>query len=129
MYRVADLIIRIKNAYLAHRKEIRMPYSRMTKAIADVLVKEQFLAKVKEEEVDGKKMLVADLRYARRKPVVSDVLVISKPSLRVYITAGDVKNRHMRDAKIAVLSTNKGVMTGKEAIKQGVGGELLFKIW
>lgn len=106
-----------------------MPYSSIVKAIAKVLVKEGFLANVTEEEVDGKKMLKAEIRYQRRKPVVTDVKVVSKPSLRVYVDAKELTARLRREAMTSVLSTSQGVMTGKQATAKGVGGELLFKIW
>jgi small subunit ribosomal protein S8 len=128
-YLVADFILRIKNASLARRKQVVMPYSNINKAIGKTLVKEGFLAEIKESETDGKKTLVATLRFENRRPVVSDVLIISKPSLRVYVGAKDVREAAGKDAMTSILSTNAGVMTGKDAAKKGVGGELLFRVW
>ena len=128
MYFVADLLIRIKNASLANRKEVHMPYSNLGKAIAKVLVKEGFLTGVK-EEIDGtRKELLLALRFEKRKPVVSGVEIISKPSLRVYMPTKDILRDQGR-AMTSILSTSQGVLTGKDATKKGVGGELLFKIW
>jgi small subunit ribosomal protein S8 len=128
-YLVADFIIRIKNASLARRKQVIMPYSNINKAIAKTLVKAGLLADIKESEVDGKKKLIAGLRYENRRPVVSDVVIVSKPSLRVYVNATKVREQAGKDAMTSVFSTNAGVMTGKEAAKKGVGGELLFRVW
>jgi small subunit ribosomal protein S8 len=128
-YLVADFIIRIKNASLARRKQVVMPYSNVNKAVAKTLVKAGLLAEIKESEVDGKKVLLVGLRYENRRPVVSDVKIISKPSLRVYVNAKDVRENAGRDAMTSILSTNAGVMTGKDAAKKGVGGELLFRVW
>jgi small subunit ribosomal protein S8 len=128
MYHTGDFIIRIKNAYRARRKQVEMPFSKNCKAIAQVLVKEGFLAKVETIEVEGRKTLVAHLRYENRKPVFHDVRMISKPSLRVYIGHNDITKDKDR-ALTAIVSTSSGIMTGKEAVKKGVGGELLFKIW
>jgi small subunit ribosomal protein S8 len=128
-YHIADFIVRIKNASAARRKEVVMPYSNSIRDIAKVLVKEGFLAGTKEEEVDGQKVVRVTLRYVKRKPVVTSVEVISKPSLRTYVQKKVVAGRHLRDAKVAIMTTSKGIMTGKEALKQGVGGELLFKVW
>lgn len=128
MYHTGDFITRIKNAYRARRKQVLMPFSKSSKAIAQVLVKEGFLAKVEVTEEDNRKTLVAHLRYENRRPVFHEVKLISKPSLRVYVNKDDMaadKDRTMT----AVVSTSSGVMTGKEAMKKGVGGELLFKIW
>lgn len=129
MYHVADFILRIKNAYLARRKEVIMPYSNINLAIAKVLVKNGYLSEIKEDEIDGKRNLRATLRYVRRKPVISDVKIISKPSLRVYVDNKGLAKENKKDALTAILSTSSGVMTGKEAREKGVGGELLFKIW
>lgn len=129
MYHVADFIIRIKNAYSARRREVIMPYSNICFAVGKTLVKNQFLSEIKIEEVDGRRQIKAILRYARRKPVVTEVDIVSKPSLRVYVSAKENQMRGMRDAMTAILSTSEGIMTGKEARKKGIGGELLFKVW
>jgi small subunit ribosomal protein S8 len=128
-YQVGDFIIRIKNAYAARRKEVVMPFSNISFAVAKTLVKNSFLSEVKTEEHDGKKQIRAILRYTRRKPVVTEVEIISKPSLRVYISAIENHKRAGRDAMTAILSTSQGIMTGKDAQKKGIGGELLFRVW
>ncbi len=127
-YVIGDFVIQLKNASLAHRKGVVAPYANLSKAVAQVLKKEGFLDGVKEETVDGRRMLSVSLRYQRRKPAITDVHLISKPSLRTYVNASEVASKQGR-AAIAVLSTNVGILTGREAIKKGVGGELLFKIW
>ncbi len=127
-YVIGDFIIQLKNASLAHKKAVVAPYANLSKAVASVLKKEGFVSAVSEEVIDEHKMLVVTLRYARRKPVITDVDVVSKPSLRTYVGASDIARTQGR-ATTAILSTNIGVITGKEAIKKGVGGELLFKIW
>lgn len=129
-YQIADFIIRIKNAALANRKEVHMPYTNVVLAIGKVLVKEGFLSDIKEDtEADSKKRtLVATVRYVRRKPVVHDVTVISKPSLRIYKPTHEV-GRNKDRAVTTIFSTSSGVMTGRDAVKKGVGGELLFAIW
>lgn len=129
MYTVADFIIRIKNASAARRREVLMPYSNMSLSVGKTLVKNGFLSEVKEEEIEGKRMLRATLRYSRRRPVVSEVTIVSKPSLRVYISAHENAVNSIREAMTSVLSTSEGIMTGKEAQKKKIGGELLFKVW
>lgn len=128
MYHVADFVIRVKNASDAHRKEVVMPYSKITKAIAKLLVKEGFLADVRETEVDGKKMIACGVRYVRRKPVVSDVEIVSKPSLRQHLNHKELQAEQRKKSLVLVVSTSQGIMTAKDALKKGVGGELLFKI-
>lgn len=128
-YQISDFIIRIKNASLARRKKVSIPYSRMIKEVANVLVVAGFLESIKEEDVDGKKFLDAVVKFDKRIPVISDVQIISKPSLRIYIRANDIRGIEKNGMTTIVLSTSKGIMLGKEAIKKGIGGEALFKIW
>lgn len=128
-YLVADFIIRLKNAAQARRREATLPYSKLNKAIGQVLVKQGILGSIKEEAVEGKKVLVATINFDKRTAVFTDVAVISKPSLRVYAGATDRVELVGRGLGTTVVSTNQGVMTGKEAVKKGVGGEVLFKIW
>jgi len=123
-----DFVIQLKNAAMARKKDIVTPYANLSKAIGKALIKEGFLETVKEETEDGKKSLSIRLRYQRRKPAITDVLLISKPSLRKYVSTTEIA-RIQGKATVAILSTNSGVLSGKEAIKKGVGGELLFKIW
>lgn len=128
-YQCADLVIRLKNAALARRKTVTMPYSKMNEAIARVLMKEKFLESV-DVEVDGvHKMLKLGLEYKERNPVIQGVHVISKPSLRVYSSAKKKSRQERARMGVAVLSTNQGVMTGKQAREKGIGGELLFEVW
>ncbi len=125
---ITDFIIRVKNASAARRKEVVMPYSSTIKAIAKILVKEGFLADVKETEVDGKKMLSVGIRYVKRKPVVNTVEIVSKPSLRVHMSSDELQKEMRKKALTLIVSTNEGIMTAQEALKKGIGGEVLFKI-
>jgi small subunit ribosomal protein S8 len=127
-YVIGDFVIQLKNASLANKKAIVTPYANLSKAVAQVLKKEGFLDEVKEETIDGHRMLAVSLRFQNRKPAITDVHLVSKPSLRTYVKPSEIARKQGR-ATIAVLSTNVGVLTGKEAIKKGVGGELLFQIW
>lgn len=128
-YLVADFMIRLKNAALARRREVVLPYSKLNKAIGQVLVKQHILGSIKEESNEGKKVLVATIIFEKRLATFTDVSVISKPSLRVYASSSDKVSLIGRGLGITVVSTNQGVMTGREAAKKGVGGEILFKIW
>ncbi len=127
-YVIGDFVIQLKNAALAHRKAVVAPYANLSKAVAHVLKKEGFVDAVSEETIDGKRMLSVSLRYQRRKPAITDIDLVSKPSLRTYVSSSEIASKQGR-ASTAVLSTNVGILTGDDAIKKGVGGELLFKIW
>ncbi len=128
MHGVSDFIIRVKNASLANRREVTFPFSNLSKKIAELLVKEGFLEKSSVESVGGRKSIKAIIRYERRKPVFTDVKIVSKPSLRVYETTKKVV-RFKKGNHLVVVSTSKGIMTGDRARKEGVGGEILFEIW
>lgn len=128
-HNISNFIIIIKNAALARRKELNLPFSNINKEIGKVLVKEGFLESIKEETKEGKKNLKAVLRYDRRMPVFTDVILFSKPSLRVYGPAKQIEEVERKGKKIVIVSTSQGVMTGREARKKGIGGEILFAIW
>lgn len=128
-YRVSDLIIRIKNAARAKRKEVVLIDLKINKAVCKVLVREGFLEGFESQVKDKGKVLVAKIKYEKRNPVLTDVLVVSKPSLRRYTTAGQIPGIQRRGRHTIILSTNKGIMTGREAMKKNMGGEILFRIW
>lgn len=128
-YPIADFIIRIKNASMARRRTVTMPYARQLKEIGNVLVKGGFLESIKEEKADDKKVLAVTIKFDKRKPVISDLSIISKPSLRVYTTFKNIPEIQKKGMTTVVISTSKGIMTGRDAYKKGIGGEVLFKIW
>jgi len=128
MYNVADFIIRVKNASFARRKEVVMPYSKIVKAIAKLLVKEGYLADVKDTETDGRKTITVGIRYVRRKAIISDVEIVSKPSLRQHMATKELQAEQRKKTLMLVVSTSQGLMTSKQALQKGIGGELLFKI-
>lgn len=126
---VSDFIIRIKNASRARRKTVVLPYSKLNLEVGKALVREGFLKKIGEEEQEGRKIIAAEISYNRRVPVMTDVSVVSKPSLRIYSKAKDITASRGRERHTAILSTNKGVLSDREAGKAGAGGEVLFTIW
>ncbi len=128
-YNIADFIIRIKNAALAHRKQVILPYSKVTKAVGEILVKERFLSECKEEMIDGKKVLRAQIRYEKRMPVFTNIAVVSKPSLRIYTRLKALPKKSRQGRGISIVSTSQGVMTAFDAARKGVGGEVLLTLW
>ncbi len=120
-----DLIIKIKNAQKARKETMKTRYSKMDKAVIDILEKKGF---IKNSEVKGKgykKYIEADLTGKRN---IKGVKILSKPSVKEYIGYRDIKSVRSGFG-VLVLSTPQGVMTGNEAKKSGVGGQLLFEIW
>lgn len=121
-YPVADFLIRLKNAALAGRKVVSIDKTKLILAVAMTLKKERFLESVVEK--DGK--VVATLSIFSKKPVLYDVTIVSRPGLRIYMNVEDMEKR--RSPEILILSTPKGVMSDRDAIKNRVGGEVIARI-
>lgn len=124
MDKVGDLLIRIKNSYMASKKEAVTPYSKLSVAICELLKKEGFIEDYKADERDIK----ITLKYDKKQPALTDVKRVSKPGRRVY------KGRHVlpyvyAGLGIAIVSTPKGIMSDKQARKEGVGGEVMALVW
>lgn len=128
-YTIGDALIRIKNAALARRKVITVPFSNSIKQMVDVLVKEGFLASAKETKNKNKKSLILDLAKGKRTAVFTDVRLISRPSLRVYASSQQIGVRQKRGMGHLLVSTSKGILTGKDAVADKLGGELICEIW
>ena len=128
-HKVSDLIIRIKNAVRANRKEVALDNIKINKAICKVLVTEGFLESFEVGMKDDRKAIIAKIKYDKRIPNFTDVLVVSKPSLSKYATAAEIPAIQRKGRHTIIMSTNKGIMTGREAIKRNMGGEILFRIW
>jgi len=127
---VADALIRIKNAYLAYREDTVLPYSKIVIAICTLLQNEGFIASFKEEKIEGKNFnqIKVILKYLGKKAALSDVKRISKPGLRVY-KSHKALPRVLNGFGLAIISTPKGIMSGKQARKEGVGGEVMAHVW
>ena len=127
---IADMLTRIRNANTAKHDTVDVPASKMKIAIADILVDEGYIAKYDHVEDGSFKTLHITLKYGvdKNEKVISGIKRISKPGLRVYANTEDIP-RVLGGLGIAILSTNKGVVTDKEARKLGVGGEVLCFVW
>ncbi len=126
---VSDSLSRIKNAAMARRREVALPYSNINREIAKALKAEGFLEDVKEVKEGNYRGLIATIKFDKRNPILSDINIISKPSLRVYKGKGEISKIERRGKHKVFLSTSQGVMSGDQARKKGVGGEILFEIW
>ena len=129
MDKIANMLIKIKNAGTAGHKTVDVPYSALKHSIANCLVKGKFISNVSKVTGKGDKFfLQMDLIVKDKAPRITDVQRISKPSKRVYIKAKDIKSVR-QGYGMMVISTPKGVMIADDAKKELVGGEALFKIW
>ena len=127
---IADMLTRIRNANTAKHDTVDIPSSRMKLAIADILVDEGYVAKYEMVDNGSFKDIRIFLKYNNNKNerVISGIKRISKPGLRVY-AGGDELPKVLGGLGIAIISTNNGVVTDKEARKAGVGGEVLAFVW
>ena len=125
---IADIIIRIKNAHMARHTTVEVPYSKIKKSIADILVSEGYLTGVTVREGQPFNVLVLTLKYVGRLPAINDVKRLSKPGRRLYAPAKQLP-RALGGYGITILSTSQGLMTDKKARKENIGGELLCQVW
>ena len=127
---IADMLTRIRNANTAKHDTVDVPASKMKIAIADILVKEGYIAKYDLIDEGSFKTIHITLKYGadKNEKVISGLKRISKPGLRVYAETEDIP-RVLGGLGTAILSTNKGVITDKEARKLQVGGEVLAFVW
>ena len=126
---IADMLTRIRNANSAKHDTVDIPASNMKNAIAQILLDEGYIKSFTVVE-DGKQGTIrVVLKYGQGKtPVIQGLRRVSKPGLRIYTSCEDMP-RVMKGLGVAILSTNKGVMTDRQARKENVGGEVLAFIW
>jgi len=124
---ISDMLTRIRNAGHALLPTVNIPHSKLKEGIAQILKKEGYVADV---AVDGKvaKTLKLRLKYQGKKPTIEGLRRISRPGLRHYVGATDIP-RVLGGMGVAVLSTPEGVMTGVQARKKNLGGEVLCYVW
>ncbi len=124
---IADMLTRIRNASLVHKKETVVPFSKMKLAIAAILVREGYLAKV-EEKKDVHPYLLLTLKYNGGLPAIQEVKRLSTPGHRRYVKKEQIAEV-LNGFGLAIVSTSQGIMTNKEARKSQVGGELICEIY
>jgi small subunit ribosomal protein S8 len=124
---ISDMLTRIRNASRALLPAVELPHSRMKESLANILKKEGYVAEV---SVDGKtiKKLKIQLKYQGKKNVIEGLKRVSKPGLRKYVGSTEIP-RVLGGLGISIVSTSEGVMTGTQAKKKNLGGELLCYIW
>ena len=127
---IADMLTRIRNACLVKHQTTNIPSTKMTRSIAKVLKDEGFITDYEETGEGVKKYLVVSLKYKgkNRQPIITAMKRVSKPGLRVYSNCKELP-RVLGGIGIAIISTSSGIMTDREARRQGVGGEVLCYVW
>ena len=127
---IADMLTRIRNANTAKHDTVDVPSSKMKLAIADILLKEGFIKKYDVVEDGNFKTIRITLKYGKDKneKIISGIKRISKPGLRIYANKEDMP-KVLGGLGVAIISTNQGVITDKQARELGVGGEVLAFVW
>lgn len=131
---IADMLTRIRNAQAAGHAKVSVRASKLKHTIARILEREGFVARVEKESAEGAHdMLSIWLKYTqvsptKKVPAIQEITRISKQGCRIYVKSHEVK-KVKSGYGIAIVSTSKGVMTGRDAYRQGLGGEYICKVW
>lgn len=122
-YPLGDFLIKIKNAAMAGKRELTFKSTSLIESVANVLKQEKYVDEIEKRNGD----LNIKLAYHSKKPVLMDIKLVSKPGLRVYAGVDEIQKR--RSPSIWIVSTSKGVMPQRQAIKAGLGGEVLAEVF
>jgi len=123
---IADMLTRIRNAAMARKAEVNVPFSKVKFAIAKILEKEKYLTAV--EATEGKTEIKITLKYEDEKSAISMIKRMSKVGRRVYVKKIELP-RVLNGLGVAILSTSKGIMTNREAKHLGLGGEVICEVY
>ena len=121
---LADYLVRIKNGYLARKKEVVIPWSKTKEGLTNILISEGYLENYELKEHE----LVIGLKYDKKRPSLTDIKRVSKPGLRIYAKKTKMP-RVLSGLGLTIISTSKGLMTNRQAKEKGLGGEILCKVW
>jgi len=125
---IADMLSRIRNAILVRKSEVRMPHSNVKESVAKLLKDNRFVTDVKVEKAEVGKTLIVTINGENENARITEINRLSTPGRRHYAKAAEIPAvKHGRG--IVIVSTSKGMMTGADAKKQGVGGELICKVY
>ena len=126
---VADMLTRIRNAVSARHQKVDVPASKLKLEIARILKEEGYISNYKASEEEGHKIVRIYLKYGNNnEATISNVARVSRPGCRVYVRRTEIP-RVLGGMGINILTTPRGVMTGRQARKQGLGGELICEVW
>jgi small subunit ribosomal protein S8 len=124
---VSDLLTRIRNAGMARHSKVSIPHSRLKESVARILKSEGYVSEVSVEGTMPRQIVIS-LKYSGQKPVIVGLRQISTPGLRRYVRSAEIP-RVLGGMGISVVSTPQGVMTGTDAKKANLGGELVCYVW
>lgn len=126
---ISDMLTRVRNAVMAQHETVAVPVSKMKLAIAQIMKNEGFIGDYELEGEKTRRQIKMTLKYDDvKRPFITGLKRVSKPGLRIYVPSTAIP-RVYGGAGIAIISTSQGIMTGRQAHRKGVGGELLGYIW
>jgi small subunit ribosomal protein S8 len=125
---IADFLTRLRNASGSHRSDVTAPYAKIKEEIARILKDEGYIAAYEVDQSSLPAVIKVTMKFVNRTPALTGVKRVSKPGLRKYVGAGEVP-RVLGGMGTAILSSSRGVLTGREAKRENVGGELLAIVW
>ena len=125
---IADMLTRVRNAIAVRKSEVSMPHSKVKQSVAELLKQSGFIKDVKVHEDKSVKTLVIVINGEHESARITEIARLSKPGRRAYTGATEIPTVK-RGRGVVIISTSKGMMTGAEAKKQGVGGELICKVY
>jgi len=126
---LADLLTILRNGYLAHKLEVSAPYSKIKKAVLQILKDNKYIEDFSVKNIDKvKKTFFIKLNYVQDMPAITKIKRISRPSVRTYATAKKIPGS-LSGTGITIISTSVGVLTDKQARKKGLGGEIICQVF
>jgi small subunit ribosomal protein S8 len=126
---IADMLTRLRNANSAYHDKVVMPHSKLKASIAEILKREGYISDFRSEPATVGQSLVVDLKYGQsRERSIGGIRRVSKPGLRVYAKSTNLP-KVLGGLGVAIISTSAGLLTDRQAAKQGVGGEVLAYVW
>ncbi len=125
---LADMLARLRNAILVHKPKTEVPYSSLKFEVAKILEQEGYLSGFSKSRLGNNEILELELKYVDGKSVITGIELVSKAGQRIYAKAGTLPEV-LGGLGTLIVSTSQGLMTGKEARRKNLGGEVLIKIW
>jgi small subunit ribosomal protein S8 len=125
---IADFLTRLRNAATSHRADVKLPYSKIKEEIARILKEEGYIAEYEVDQSTRPAVIKVTMKFVNRTPALTGIKRISKPGLRKYIGADEVP-RVLGGMGTSILSSSRGILTGRQAKRENIGGELLAIVW
>jgi small subunit ribosomal protein S8 len=125
---IADFLTRLRNAATSHRADVKLPHSKIKEEIARILKEEGYIAEYEVDHSSHPAVIKVTMKFVNRTPALTGIKRVSKPGLRKYVGADEVP-RVLGGMGTSILSSSRGILTGRQAKREKIGGELLAIVW